>query len=138
IGAFEVQPGPLTSFYVYPDYATVAAKVPFDLYVVALDAYGHIVSDYTGEVGFWATDPQATTPELYRFRPEDRGIASFPGGVTLRTPGQQVVYVFDTSTFRLIGYGTYEVLGAGPSSGSGYLPPLLDPFAVEALSPRPR
>jgi hypothetical protein len=96
-------------FYIYPDSGQVQAGVPFDLYVFALDAGFNIITDYTGLILFWSTDPKATTPEYYRFQPNDQGIAYFPGGVTLRTSGPQELYVFDWPAVEAFGYAPYDV-----------------------------
>jgi hypothetical protein len=65
----------------------VTAPIPVSTF--ALDARFNIIPDYTDEIIFWSTDPRATTPEYYRFQRTDQGIASFPGGVTFRTPGTE-------------------------------------------------
>lgn len=79
-----------------------------------------------------STGPLATTPELYRFQPEDEGIAYFERGITLQTPGTQYVVVFDTSTSTVIGYAVHEVVGAAPGGGGGSG---LDLFATERSNP---
>lgn len=118
--------GPVAFFYVYPDYATVVPGVPFDLFVFALDAQGQIMTEYTGEVQFWTSDVFGRHPYLYTFQPEDQGIAYFPEGVTLYTPGRQVLYVFDTATFSLWGSAEFDVVTDSPGPGSGTdLPRLL-------------
>ncbi len=122
---------PVEYFYPWPDFGTVTAGAPFDLYVLALDGSFNLVPQYTGQIWFWTSDPLAMTPELYRFQPSDQGIASFPGGITLRTPGTQYVLVFDTSTFQVIGYGVYEVVAAGPGRAGGFMPDL---FAGQQLA----
>ena len=83
--------------------------MPFDLSAFALDAGGNVLPDYTGEIAFFSTDQQATTPGVYRFQRTDQGIAYFPGGVTFRTTGTQELYVFDTATYTIYGYAAYEV-----------------------------
>src|SRR5262249_23706377 len=104
-------------FYVYaPD--SVPAGQPFDLTVYALSGDGQrLAHSYPGTVPFWSSDKAATLPEPYTFRPEDGGIASFPGGVTLRTPGTQYLVAFDLETFTVIGYAVVDVLGTAPGSG---------------------
>src|SRR5262249_6459854 len=100
--------------------ASVPAGQPFDLTVYALSGDGQrLAHGYRGTVAFWSSDAQATLPAPYTFRPEDYGIASFPGGVTLRTPGTQYLAAFDLETFTVIGYAVVEVfLGGSPSGGS--------------------
>jgi len=72
-----------------------------------------------GTVAFWSSDPAATVPQPYTFRPEDGGIASLPGGVTLRTPGRQELVAFDLETGTVLGYAVVDVLGTAPGAGGG-------------------
>ncbi len=77
--------------------APAAPSIPWAAWSPAstlwLDGSRHAVAvpvhGYRGTVTFWSSDPQAMLPAPYTFRPGDGGIASFPGGVTLRTPGTQ-------------------------------------------------
>ncbi len=129
-----VWPGaPVRYFYIYPDSGTVTAGAAFDVYVLALNAGFGLVTDYTGLILFYTTDPQGTTPEYYQFQPGDGGIASFPGGVTLRTVGQQELYVFDWPGVQVFGYAVYDVVGAGPGRAGGSAQPALDLHASAAL-----
>src|SRR5262249_55232170 len=82
--------------------AQVTAGRPFALPVSALSGTGPLAHGYRGTVAFFATDAAATLPEPYRFGPEDYGIASFPGEVTLVTPGTQVLVAFDLETVTII------------------------------------
>ncbi len=102
-------PPPVAYYYVYPDSGTVTAGVPFDIYVFALDAQFNVIPDCTGAIAFYATDPLATTPVYYQFQLTDQGIAYFPGGVTLRTPGVQALYVFDWPGVQVFGYAAFDV-----------------------------
>ncbi len=101
--------------------ASVPAGQAFDLTVYALSGnWQRLAYGYRGTIAFWSSDAQATLPAPYRFRPEDYGIASFPGGVTLRTPGTQYLAAFDLATFTIIGYAVVDVLAPdGGPSGSG-------------------
>lgn len=65
--------------------------------------------DYTGEVLIISTDPQGVTPLLYTFQRTDRGVATFPGSITLVTPGVYLLLVLDTATFSALGLGVYVV-----------------------------
>ncbi len=100
---------PVAYYYVYPEGGQVAAGVPFDLYVFALDASFNIIPDYTGLILFWATDPLATTPIYYQYQRTDRGVAYFPGGLTFRTVGVQELYVFDWPGIQVFGYAAFDV-----------------------------
>jgi hypothetical protein len=98
--------------------AQVPAGQPFDLTVYALSGDGQrLAHGYRGTVAFWSSDEAATLPEPYTFRPQDGGVASFPGGVALRTPGLQELYAFDRETFTVIGYAVVDVLGTAPGGG---------------------
>ncbi len=111
--------GPTASFYIYPASGTVTAGQPFDVYVIPLNASFEIVTNYTGLILFWATDAQATTPIYYQFRLSDRGIASFPGGLTFNTLGFQELYVFDWPAIQVWGYAAFDVVGAAPGASGG-------------------
>ncbi len=98
--------------------ASVPAGQRFDLTVYALSGdWQRLAHGYRGTVAFWSSDAQATLPAPYTFRPENYGIATFPGGVTLRTPGTQYLAAFDLATFTIIGYAVVEVLGTAPGGG---------------------
>src|SRR5262249_57955262 len=109
---------------------------PFDLTVFALSAdWQRLAHGYRGTVAFWSSDKAATLPEPYAFRPGDYGIASFPGGVTLRTPGTQYLVAFDLETFSVIGYAVVEVFpGGSPGGGLGGGRPDLGSFDFEVLT----
>jgi hypothetical protein len=78
---------------------TVAAGMPFDLIVTALDLYGNTVTGYTGTVTFSTSDqdPQVSLPTDYTFTAADNGTHIFSGGATLYTMGDQTITVADTS-----------------------------------------
>jgi hypothetical protein len=119
-------------FYVYAP-ESVPAGQPFDLTVYALSGTGLLAHGYRGTVAFWSSDEAATLPEPYRFRPEDGGIAPFPAGVTLRTPGLQELYAFDLETFTVFGFAFVEVLGP---FGGGAPGPVPDLFIAEVVAGR--
>ncbi len=100
---------PVAYYYVYPDSGQVQAGVPFDFYVFALDAQFQVIPDYTGLILFYATDPLASTPVYYQYQRTDRGIASFPNGLTFRTLGLQELYVFDWPGVQVFGYAAFDV-----------------------------
>jgi hypothetical protein len=95
----NVQAAPAVGFYVVAP-SGAAAGVPFDLVVIALDAFGNIDTNYRGTVTFATSDPGpgAELPADYTFRPEDGGIASFAGEATLTAPGDQTITVTDPVT----------------------------------------
>ncbi len=107
----RISSSPVAYYYVYPDSGQVTAGVPFDLYVFALDAQFNVVPDYTGLILFYALDPLATTPVYHQFQRAERGIASFPNGLTFRTVGVQELYVFNWPGVQAFGYAAFQVTG---------------------------
>src|SRR5262249_18126979 len=92
--------------------AQAAAGVPFDLTVSALSAGGlRLAHGYRGTVAFSSSDGAAALPGPYTFRPEDGGVAAFPGGVTLAAPGPQDLAAYDLETSTVLGAAVIEVGG---------------------------
>jgi hypothetical protein len=77
--------------------ASVIAGVQFSLTVKVEDAYGNVVTGYTGTVHFSSTDSTATLPRNYTFTAADKGVLTFTG-LVLRTRGYQKIKITDTST----------------------------------------
>ena len=67
------------------------------LTVAANDAYGNVVTSYTGTVTLSSSDPQAVLPPAYTFVAANAGKHSF--SVTLKTAGTQSITATDTSNF---------------------------------------
>jgi hypothetical protein len=90
-----VDPAPVaTHFGLIPASPFVRAGHAFTLYVVALDANNHIVSNYTGTVHFSSTDNAAVLPSDFTFAAADHGYHAFT--VTLNTVGPQTISVLDS------------------------------------------
>jgi hypothetical protein len=89
----------------------VTAGVPTNVTVVALDASGHRVTDYTGTVSFTSSDTNATLPANYTFTANDRGVHTFQ--VTFQTTGSQTVTATDTATSSITGQASTTVDAAG-------------------------
>jgi hypothetical protein len=73
---------------------------------VTLTAYNSgyaVATSYTGTVHFTATDGAATLPANYTFTGADAGVHTFAGGLTLRTPGSQIVTVTDLADATITG-----------------------------------
>jgi hypothetical protein len=104
IGAFEAQVGNVARFALRAP-AEVMSGSPFDITVAAEDAYGHIVTGYTGTVLFSTTDTGlgVILPSGYTFTADDQGIHTFTAGFTLATSGQQIVSVFDSADSSIVG-----------------------------------
>ena len=78
---------------------------------MAYDAYGNLITNYTGTVHFSSTDPAAVLPADSTFTASDRGVQSFP--VTLGTAGNQTLTATDTAT-NIHGSATVQVLNYIP------------------------
>lgn len=89
----------------------VTAGVPTNVTVVALDASGHRVPDYTGTVSFSSSDANAILPANYTFTTSDHGIHTFQ--VTFQTTGSQTVTATDTATSSVTGQASTTVSAAG-------------------------
>lgn len=91
----------------------VTAGVAFNLTVMAVDAYGNVVTGYTGKVHF--SGPSGI-PLDYTFTAADAGAHTF--SVTLTSTGTQTIGVQDTVTGALKGQVQVTVKTAS-TSGSG-------------------
>jgi hypothetical protein len=80
--------------------SSVTAGVPFSLTVKVEDAYGNVVTGYTGTVTFTSTDPKATLPKPYTFTAADKGVHIFTG-LVLRKKGYQKITITDTLSSSL-------------------------------------
>jgi hypothetical protein len=87
-------------FYALVVPASVPSGTAFDLKVTAADPYGNLDVNYQGTVTFSTsdTDPGTVLPADYTFTADDRGVHTFPGAVTLTTPGDQTITVTDTAS----------------------------------------
>jgi hypothetical protein len=59
------------------------------------DAYGNVVTGYTGTVHFRSSDSTATLPANYTFTAADAGVHTW-NGVILHTKGKKTLTVTDT------------------------------------------
>src|SRR5207302_3302073 len=66
----------------------VTAGVAFSLTVTVEDAYGNVVTGYTGRIHFSSTDKTAKLPSNYAFTAADKGVHTFTG-LILRKAGNQ-------------------------------------------------
>jgi ELWxxDGT repeat protein len=66
--------------------SSVTVGVRFSLTLTVQDAYGNVVTDYTGTVRFTSTDSTAKLPANYTFRAADKGVHTFTG-LVLRKKG---------------------------------------------------
>jgi hypothetical protein len=86
--------------------SSVSAGVVFSLTVKVEDAYGNVVTNYTGKVRFTSSDTRATLPKSYNFTAADMGVHTF-SGIVLRTKGTQTITLTDTRDSALT-YGIVE------------------------------
>jgi sugar lactone lactonase YvrE len=80
--------------------ASVVPGTPFEVTVTALDPYGNTDVNYQGTVTFSTsdTDPGIVLPADYTFTPDDAGVHTFTGGLSLSTPGDQTITATDTAS----------------------------------------
>jgi hypothetical protein len=118
--SFEVLPGPVDHLSLVAP-PSVPAGQPFDVTVIAQDAFDNTVPGYTGTVTFTTSDqgPGVMLPPDYPFQPSDAGMHTFAGGVTLVTPGDQTLMASDPAN-GVSGSATVIVTG-GPSGNDAAL-----------------
>ena len=59
--------------------SNVTAGRAFSLTITVQDAYGNVVTGYTGTIHFESTDGTATLPANYTFKAADNGVHTFTG-----------------------------------------------------------
>jgi hypothetical protein len=98
-GAFQFSQGAPPMGFAIMVPPTVVSGTPFSITVQALDATGNLNPAYAGTIHFATsdTDPGVVLPGDYTFTSNDAGQQTF-NGVTLVTPGDQVLTVSDLST----------------------------------------
>jgi predicted outer membrane repeat protein len=124
IGAFQAS----AAGFVLTARDTVSSGVPFDVTVTAVDPFGQAAVGYLGTVTFSTSDPDSgvVLPADYAFQLSDAGQVTFPGGVTLITPGTQTLTVADTADNTISGSANVTVTSAFAGAGQhgrGPLPP---------------
>jgi hypothetical protein len=93
----------------------VAPGEPFGFTIVAQDAYGNCVTNYTGTVHFSSSDCQATLPPDFHFTLADQGTHTFAG--IFLTEGCQTITVTDVNNDGVSGYAVVVVDPATASHG---------------------
>jgi hypothetical protein len=106
--------------------------------VTAVDPFGQVAVGYLSTVTFSTTDPDpgVVLPADYSFRPSDAGQVTFPGGVTLITPGDQTLTVMDTADDTITGSTTVTVDSMVPGAGSHGLAQALQPGRLPGSVPQ--
>lgn len=100
-GGITVNPAAASQFIITGP-SSVSAGIRFSLTLTVEDAYGNVVTGYTGTVHFTSTDPKATLPKSYTFTVADKGAHTFTG-LVLRTKGTQKITLTDTLNSSLTG-----------------------------------
>jgi hypothetical protein len=120
-------------------FVVAAISDPFEqgsssgVYVAAYLADGSLDTNYRGTIHLTSTDSAASLPADYTFTAGDNGDTDIASGVILRTLGQQIVTVTDTSNSALTGQQTeIDVIAGGATSLQ--VASIVDPIKVGAAS----
>jgi hypothetical protein len=89
--------------------ASVRSGVAFSVTITVQDAYGNVVTGYTGTIHFKSTDRTASLPANYTFTAADKGVHTF-SGLILRKKGNQTITITDTLNSSLTGSVIESVL----------------------------
>jgi hypothetical protein len=98
-GGITVKPAAASKFALTGP-SSVSAGVPFRLTLTVEDAYGNVVTGYTGTVHFRSSDRTAGLPANYTFGASDQGVHTFTG-LVLHMKGKQTITVTDTLSSAL-------------------------------------
>jgi hypothetical protein len=139
--ADAVTPGAATQFAVSIP-ASGTAGTPGSVTVTALDAFGNVVTSYSGTAHFTSSDGQAILPGDYTFTAGDAGVHAFALGETLKTSGSQTVTATDTVTSAIAGTSNADVVAPGiathftvsiPANGTAGTPGAVVVTALDAF-----
>jgi hypothetical protein len=111
-GGVTVKPAAASRFVISAP-SSVTSGVAFSLTITVEDAYGNVVTGYTGTIHFKSTDNTATLPANYTFTAADKGVHTFTG-LVLRKTGKQTLTITDTLNSALTNSVVEDVL-AGPT-----------------------
>jgi hypothetical protein len=89
--------------------SSVSAGAAFNLTLTVEDAYGNVVTGYTGTVHFSSTDSAGALPSNYAFSAADSGMHTFTR-VVLRKRGYQKITITDTNNSSLFASVILDVL----------------------------
>jgi len=107
-GGITVNAGAASQFLISAP-SSVKSGVAFSLTLTVKDAFGNVVTGYTGTVRFTSTDSSATLPASYTFTAADQGVHTFTG-LVLRRKGKQTITITDTLNSSLIATMVKNVL----------------------------
>ncbi len=89
--------------------SSVSSGHSFSLTLTVEDAYGNVVTGYSGSVHFSSSDSTPTLPKDYTFTAADAGVHTF-GKVVLRKRGTQTITVTDTHNSALTATDSINVV----------------------------
>jgi streptogramin lyase len=97
--AISVQSLPADHFVIEAP-STAVAGSSFAITITALDPYGNVDTNYQGTVTFTSSDTDAGVllPADYTFQATDFGTHTFPGSITLVTPGEESLTATGTAS----------------------------------------
>ncbi len=95
-----VQPAAASQFVLSAPSKVTSGK-KFSLTLTVEDAYGNVVTGYTGTVHFTSSDSRATLPKNFTFTAADAGDYTFSNAAILKTMGTQTITVADTKNSEL-------------------------------------
>jgi hypothetical protein len=107
-GSITVNPAAASQFVLTAP-ASANAGAAFSLTLTVEDAYGNVVTGYTGTIRFSSRDNRATLPANYTFTPANSGVHTFTG-LILRKKGMQTITITDTHNSALTGSDIVDVL----------------------------
>jgi hypothetical protein len=108
-GAIAVSPAAAATFILTAP-ASVIRGAAFSVTLTVQDAYGNVVTGYTGTVRFTSSDGAATLPANYTFTATDAGVHTFTNAFTLRKRGTQTIRVTDVVNSALTATDGLNVL----------------------------
>jgi hypothetical protein len=109
-----VQAGTLHSLVITGIPSNVYAGRADSFEVSACDAFGNVVTGYTGTVTFTSSDPLAGLPSNYTFTPAAASVQTF--AVQFQSDGAKTITVTDTTTPTLTGSASTTVVPHSPAS----------------------
>ena len=93
-GGITVNAGAASKFLISAP-SSVKTGVSFSLTLTVQDAYGNVVTGYTGTIRFTSSDSTAKLPANCIFKAADQGVHTFTG-LILRKRGNQKITITDT------------------------------------------
>lgn len=81
----------------------------FSLTLTVEDAYGNVITGYTGTIHFTSSDSTAKLPANYTFTASDNGVHTFTG-LVLKKTGNQTITVTDTHNSSITGKKVVDVV----------------------------